>query len=150
MTIHVEGSPDSTRVFHMRPMLPTTDAVRIVAAATGRKLTFPSPIEVAEGNGLVLRATPLPDRCPPEMTDGLVIYYRWDADMRERGTRMFRGVAAALIERMRGEHVPADVSFLAARLAAPPLLLYRAGIEAALARQPWVTERFLRAWWAAM
>ena len=134
----------------MGPMLSESEEARIARGVVGQRADFPNPFDIAKTAGIVLVATQLPQECPAEMTDGSTVYYRPHPDRRELGTRLFRGIAAAILERTRGPHTPADVSFLAARLAAPPHLVQRVGIDQAIERQRWMTDRFLRAWWASM
>jgi len=75
---------------------------------------------------------------------------RWAnaVDQRERGTRIFIGLAAALLADARGEHLITEAWRLAWHLAAPPVLVGRVGIDAAVGAQPWAKEDFLRVGWA--
>jgi hypothetical protein len=84
------------------------------------------------------------------LTDGRVVWVRWDADQRVRGTRAFHGVATAVLGLQRSNCSEEGVSALAGRLAAPPPLVMRLGLAEAVRRQEWATERFLLSFWASI
>lgn len=105
---------------------------------------FPSPIRLASAAGLkVIRVPRLPGRCEV-LTDGHTIWCVDDTDRRVLGTRLFMGLASAILG--PGARGPADAVHLAARLAAPPLLVLTHGMETTVTLQTWATESFLRAW----
>jgi hypothetical protein len=84
------------------------------------------------------------------LTDGRVVWVRWDDDQRVRGTRAFCGVAAAVLGLQRSCCSEEGVQTLAGRLAAPPPLVMRIGLAESVRRQEWATERFLSAFWASV
>lgn len=113
---------------------------------TGYVQGFPSPVRLASAAGLdVVRVTALPSRCEV-LTDGRTIWCVDDDERRALGTRLFLGLASAVLGPARCGKP--DVVHLAARLAAPPLLVLRHGVDETVVRQTWATESFLRAWCA--
>lgn len=116
---------------------------RAIGPANG----FPRPYELA--NALLLRVVDVP-RLPigcRQLTDGRTIWCAWDDDTRVRGTRLFEGIASAVIGAEQSTQSPAEVQTLAGRLAAPPLLMREVGLDQTIFLQPWATETFLRWWW---
>jgi hypothetical protein len=119
-------------------------------SVTSYNAGFQSPAVVGQAMGAsvsYLRAMPGP---VDYLTDGRVVWVRWDDDQRVRGTRAFRGVAAAVLGLQRSCCSEDGVRALAGRLAAPPPLVLRLGLDEAVQRQPWATERFLREFWSSI
>lgn len=111
---------------------------------------FQSPAVVGQAMGArvtYLHAMPGP---VDYLTDGRVVWVRWDDDQRVRGTRAFRGIAAAVLGLQRSCCSEEGVQALAGRLAAPPPLVLRVGLDEAVQRQTWATERFLHEFWSSI
>ncbi|MGK3981190.1 hypothetical protein WMF38_56865 [Sorangium sp. So ce118] len=120
-------------------------------AATSYNAGFQDPAAVGRAVGAQIAY--LADIPGPAdfLTDGRVVWVRWDADQRVRGTRAFCGVATAVLGLQRSTGCNnASVSALAGRLAAPPPLVMRLGLSESIRRQQWVTEAFLLAFWASI
>ncbi len=77
-----------------------------------------------------------------------MLWIAWDHDQRVRGTRLFRAIAVTLLGQRGASQSEAAAYDLAGRLAAPPDLMVRLGIEETIRRQTWATEHFLRWWWS--
>lgn len=84
-----------------------------------------------------------------EIADAATIWVSPHDDQRELGSRIFRGLASAIIGptcRTR-----AQICSLASWLAAPPELVREVGgLEEAIAEQTWATDEMIRTWWALM
>lgn len=120
-------------------------------AATSYNAGFQDPEAVSKAVGAqIAYLAAIPGRAD-YLTDGRVVWVRWDADQRVRGTRAFCGVATAVLGLQRTAGCNnASVSALAGRLAAPPPLVMTVGLAEAVRRQQWATEAFLLAFWASI
>lgn len=109
---------------------------------------FPTPGAIAAEAGIDIRIVHALPGVRTELTNGALVLALWHDDQRKRGTRLFRGIASALLERTRGRHTAIEATFLASQLAGPPALVRRVGIDEAVRHQTWVEEDFLRSWYA--
>lgn len=108
---------------------------------------FPDPHDLVADAGMDVVIVPLPGRT--EIADAATIWVSPHDDQREFGSRIFRGLASAIIGptcRTR-----AQICSLASWLAAPPeLVALVGGLEEAIAEQTWATDEMIRSWWALM
>jgi hypothetical protein len=96
---------------------------------------------------LRVREVPALPREIEQLTDGRTLWVATDADERVLGTRIFRGVANAVLG-ING-YVASEpwTDTLAGRLAAPPMLMMQVGLAEVVRRQRWATEQFLTWCW---
>lgn len=143
-----EGPVSSSSSWVWAPSGGEQPLIACLRSSTRYTAGFPSPRHLAAVAGCAIEAVALPAG-HTHLTDGRTIWYAPHPDRRERGTRIFRGLASAILGQ-GGGHSQHAGWYLAGRLAAPPLLVRRVGIDAAVELQTWATEEFLRAWWAAV
>ncbi len=123
--------------------------MRQLRKVTSYMAGFPDPRDLASAMSLRVEDVPsLP--CPVEqLTDGRTLWVVADPDQRVRGTRMFRGIASAVLGIDGSVRSATWVEVLAGRLAAPPLLVSQLGLAEAVKRQRWATEQFVTWCWAS-
>jgi hypothetical protein len=121
-----------------------------IRRATTYTQGFQSPTTIAASLGLrVVYLSSVPGGVP-YLTDGRTVLALHDMDRRVRGTTAFIGVASAVLALQRADRTTAAVQALAARLAAPPVLMSQLGLDETIRRQEWATERFLLRCWHSM
>lgn len=108
---------------------------------------FPDPVALAESAAMRVVDVPRLPGAADQMTDGLVILCAWHDDQRVRGTRIFRAIARTIIHADGVAATEAALTALTARLAAPPALMRRLGLDETIRQQPWATEGILIWWW---
>jgi hypothetical protein len=126
----------------------TVDALRRMRRCTRSMDGFPEPLELAEVLYFsVVSVAYLPGDAG-YMTDGSTIWLQ-GASQRVCGTRLFLGISSAILGLDGQSRTPGGIWTMAARLAAPPLLMRSVGLDETVRRQTWATRSFLRAWWDA-
>jgi hypothetical protein len=110
---------------------------------------FPHPYAIADVLGFRVVEVPSLPAGAEQMTDGRTIWVAWAHDQRQRGSRLFRAIAAALLSAQGAPRSEAAAYELAAKLAVPPELMRRVGLDETIRRQAWATECLIRWWWNA-
>lgn len=123
--------------------------LRRLRGATSAAAGFPDPNHIAREMSLRVQDVPSLPRGVERLTDARTIWVVSDADPRVRGTRLFRGIASAILWLDRAVQATAAVEALAGRLAAPPALMSRLGLAETVRQQRWATPDFLRWCWAS-